>query len=50
VTRDADSWLASLYLQMSPPRKTESKEMANRALALGPDFWYVKTQALPKTM
>jgi hypothetical protein len=33
---------------MSPPRTAEAKEMANRALALRPDFWFVKTQVLPK--
>ena len=41
-------WLANLYLQMSPPRTAEAKEMANHALALRPDFWFVKTQVLPK--
>jgi hypothetical protein len=44
----AQGWLANLYLQMSPPRTAEAKEMANRALALRPDFWFVKTQVLPK--
>jgi hypothetical protein len=44
----AYGWLANLYLQMTPPRTAEAKEMANRALALRPDFWYVKTQILPK--
>jgi hypothetical protein len=33
---------------MNPPRKAEAKEVAERALALQPDFWYVKTQILPK--
>lgn len=44
----AYGWLANLYLQMTPPHTAEAKEMANRALALRPDFWYVKTQILPK--
>jgi tetratricopeptide (TPR) repeat protein len=44
----AYGWASNLYLQMSPPRKAEAKEMASRALALRPDFWYVKTQILPK--
>lgn len=46
----AYGWLSNLYLQMNPPRKAESKEAANKALTLRPDFWYVKTQVLPKTM
>jgi tetratricopeptide (TPR) repeat protein len=41
-------WLANTYLQMNPPRTAEAKEMAERALALRPDFWFVKTQILPK--
>jgi tetratricopeptide (TPR) repeat protein len=41
-------WLANLYLSMTPPRKAEAKEAAGHALALQPDFWYVKTQILPK--
>jgi hypothetical protein len=44
----AYGWLANLYLSMTPPRKAEAKEAAGRALALEPDFWYVKTQILPK--
>ena len=44
----AYGWLANMYLGMSPPRTAEAKEMANRALALRPDFWFVKTQVLPK--
>jgi tetratricopeptide (TPR) repeat protein len=44
----AYGWLSNLYLQMTPPRTAEAKEMANRALALRPDFWYVKTQILPR--
>jgi hypothetical protein len=44
----AYGWLANLYLSMNPPRKAEAKEVAERALALQPDFWYVKTQILPK--
>jgi hypothetical protein len=44
----AYGWLASTYLRMTPPRTAEAKEMANHALALRPDFWFVKTQVLPK--
>jgi tetratricopeptide (TPR) repeat protein len=44
----AYGWLSNLYLRMTPPRKGEAKEAAERALALQPDFWYVKTQILPK--
>jgi hypothetical protein len=44
----AYGWLANLYLQMTPAHTAEAKEMANHALALRPDFWYVKTQILPK--
>jgi hypothetical protein len=33
---------------MTPPRTAEAKEMANHALTLRPDFWFVKTQILPK--
>lgn len=44
----AYGWLANTYLQMNPPRIAEAKEMANHALALRPDFWFVKTQILPK--
>lgn len=44
----AYGWLASNYLRMTPPRTDEAKEMANHALALRPDFWFVKTQILPK--
>jgi len=44
----AYGWLANMYLGMNPPRTKEAKEMANRALELRPDFWFVKTQVLPK--
>lgn len=44
----AYGWLSSMYLRMTPPRTTEAKDMANHALALRPDFWFVKTQVLPK--
>jgi hypothetical protein len=46
----AYGWLANMYLGMTPPRTAEAKEMANRALALRPDFWFVKTQVLPKVL
>ena len=44
----AYGWLANMYLAMNPPRIREAKEMANRAVELRPDFWFVKTQVLPK--
>ncbi|HET9995598.1 MAG TPA: hypothetical protein VFQ18_09335 [Candidatus Acidoferrum sp.] len=44
----AYGWLANMYLGMNPPRTAEAKEMANHALELRPDFWFVKTQVLPK--
>lgn len=44
----AYGWLANLYLSMNPQRTAEAKEAAERPLALQPDFWYVKTQILPK--
>ncbi|MBI3406477.1 MAG: hypothetical protein HY046_13575 [Acidobacteria bacterium] len=45
----AQGWLASLYLRTTPPNLDEARKMANRALALRKDFWWVKTQVLPKT-
>ena len=44
----AQGWVANLYLQMSPPQPAEAKLMADRALKLHPEFWWVKTQVLPK--
>jgi tetratricopeptide (TPR) repeat protein len=41
-------WLANLYLQTSPPRMAEAGKMAKKALELQPDFWWVKTQVVPK--
>lgn len=45
----ADGWLANLYLYMNPPHTAEAREHALKALRERPDFWYVKTQVLPRT-
>jgi tetratricopeptide (TPR) repeat protein len=44
----AQGWVSNLYLQMTPPQPAEAKQMAERALKLHPEFWWVKTQVLPK--
>jgi hypothetical protein len=41
-------WLANLYLQTAPPRMADADQMAKKALLLQPDFWWVKTQVVPK--
>lgn len=45
----ADGWLANLYLFTKPARVAEAREHALKALRERPDFWYVKTQVLPRT-
>lgn len=45
----ADGWLANLYLFTKPPRFAEARAHALKALRERPDFWYVKTQVLPRT-
>lgn len=45
---EAHGWLANLYLTMTPPRHPEARRMADRALELRPDFWYVATQVVPR--
>lgn len=45
----AYGWLANLYLSMTPPNVPDARRMADKALALRPDFWWVRTQVLPKT-
>ena len=44
----AYGWLANLYLDTSPPKLDEAQQMARRALELRPDFWWVRTQVLPR--
>ena len=44
----AQGWVSNLYLQLTPPKPAEAKQMADRTLKLHPEFWWVKTQVLPK--
>jgi hypothetical protein len=44
----AQGWVSNLYLQMTPPQRGEAKHMADKALKLHPEFWWVKTQVVPK--
>ena len=41
-------WVTGLYLRLMPPEFEKAREAAMRALALRPDFWFVKTQVVPK--
>jgi hypothetical protein len=41
-------WLTGLYLSMMPPEVEKAREAAMTALKLRPDFWFVKTQVVPK--
>ena len=41
-------WLTGLYLTMMPPEVQKAREAAMTALKLRPDFWFVKTQVVPK--
>jgi len=41
-------WSANLYLSMTPPLMARAKSAADAALALRPDFWYVRERVLPK--
>lgn len=41
-------WLANLYLSAAPPDTAAARELASRALAERPDFWFVSTVVLPK--
>ena len=43
-----DGWLANLYLAMSPPHPTEARQLAGQILSQRPDYWFVKTQVMPK--
>jgi hypothetical protein len=44
----AQGWVSNLYLQMTPSRPEEARKLADEALKLHPEFWWVKTQVLPK--
>jgi tetratricopeptide (TPR) repeat protein len=44
----AYGWMCQLYLSMEPPRVSEARRAAARALSLRPDFWYVKVRILPR--
>ena len=46
----ADGWLANLYLMTNPPRLEDARRHADQALAERPDWWWVRTQVLPKTV
>jgi hypothetical protein len=41
-------WAASMYLTMSPPQKERARRAADAALAMRPDFWYVRARILPQ--
>jgi len=41
-------WAASMYLSMSPPQKERARRAADAALAMRPDFWYVRERILPQ--
>ncbi|MCI0433855.1 MAG: hypothetical protein L0271_09395 [Gemmatimonadetes bacterium] len=43
-----EGWLAWFYINMTPPRKAEARQMAARALELRPDFWWVATVVMPQ--
>jgi hypothetical protein len=44
----AHGWLAAMYLRLTPPAIDKARAAADRALALRPDFWFVKEVVLPK--
>lgn len=44
----AYGWLATTYLTMTPPRKADARAAADTALAMRPDFWYVRERVLPR--
>jgi hypothetical protein len=44
----AQGWASNLYLQFDPPQTAAAKKLADRALELHPEFWWVKTQVVPK--
>ena len=46
----AEGWLANLLLQTKPPHAAEARVLAEKALKDRPDFWWVATLVLPKTV
>lgn len=44
----AYGWMATLYLRLTPPQKDKAREAAETALAMRPDFWWVRDQVLPQ--
>jgi tetratricopeptide (TPR) repeat protein len=44
----AHGWLAAMYLRLTPPAIDKARAAADKALALRPDFWFVKEVVLPK--
>ena len=44
----AYGWVTGLYLAMLPPEVEKARQAAMKALELRPDFWFVKTQVVPK--
>jgi hypothetical protein len=44
----AYGWLSQVYLNAMPPRIEDARKAADTALALRPDFWFVREQILPK--
>ena len=41
-------WSANLYLRMAPPQMDRARRAADAALAVRPDFWYVRERILPQ--
>ena len=37
-----------MYLRMTPPQKARARQAADAALAVRPDFWYVRERILPQ--
>jgi hypothetical protein len=44
----ADGWLANLILSVDPERAADARTHADKALRERPDWWWLKTQVLPK--
>jgi hypothetical protein len=44
----AYGWMATLYLRLTPPQTDKAREAAETALAMRPDFWWVRDQVLPQ--
>lgn len=44
----AYGWICLAYLQLTPPALDKARENAAIALALRPDFWYVRERVLPR--